>query len=366
MAGCLGGRRWRTVVLGLAAALALGSVGCGASEDLGVSIGGSPWDSPDIASGYWMAAAAGPDLVIVSDPAAGEPIEPLSASIRLPDGSIRPLPPVPLRGQLRISSVGDSVAVGGIECTNDACDESLLAFALLEEDRASWRRLDVPETVLGGEVEINAPQVGRHDHGLFVIGGGVYSVAPSGQVSTPPGKPFPPSETDFGCAAGDTSVAVQGKGVPGSELGGMISVVELVGDAQVRQLGAPEAGWTSLGPVPPGVRTQFSELCTEHQFSFHDGTREVVLDISSGQWSERQSNLVELLGNPIFIFGPTGVATSVDGSTNYLLHNGQVLSQDPSGIWTPTEHAAAALYSTSDAVLAYDSSTNTFNEIGPG
>ena len=301
---------------------------------------------------------------MVSEPEAGEPIEPLSAAVRTPDGSIQALPPIPFRGQLRISSVGDSVAVGGIECTNDACDESVLAFALLAEDRASWRRLDVPETVLSGEVEINSPQVGRHDHGLFVIGGGIYSVAPSGQVSTPPRNPFPSTETDFGCAAGDTSVAVQGRGVPGSELGGMISVMELVGDAQVRQLGAPEAGWRSLGPVPPGVRTQHSELCMEHQFSFHDGTREVVLDIRSGQWSERPSNLVELLGNPIFIFGPTGVATSVDGSTNYLLHNGQVLSQDPSGTWTPTEHTASALYSTSDAVLAYDSSTKTFVEVG--
>ena len=366
MAWSLGESRWRTVVLGLAAALALGSVGCGASEGLGVSIGGSPWDSPDMSSVYWMAAAAGADLVIVSTPEGDEPIEAPSAAIRTPDGSIRPLPPVPLRGMLRITSVGDSVAVGGIECTNDACDESVLAFSLLAEDRASWRRLDVPETVLGGEVEINTPQVGRHAYGLFVIGGGVYSVAPSGQVSTPPKRPFPSTETGFSCAAGDTSVAVQGRSVPGSELGGLISVMELVGDTQVRQLGAPEAGWRSLGPVPPGFRTQYSELCLPDQFSFHDGTRELVLDIGSGQWSERSSNLTELLGNPIFIFGPTGVASSVDGSINYLLHNGQILAQEPSGTWTPTERMARELYSTSDAVLAYDGSTNTFTEVSPG
>ncbi len=64
--------------------------------------GGSDWTSPDISAGLWMAAAAGPDLVIVSEP--GEEIEPLTAAIRTPDGSVRPLPPVPFRGQLKLVS----------------------------------------------------------------------------------------------------------------------------------------------------------------------------------------------------------------------------------------------------------------------
>jgi hypothetical protein len=75
--------------------------------------------------------------------------------------------------------------------------------------------------------------------------------------------------------------------------------------------------------------------------------------------------LTELLGNPVFLLGPSAVASSVDGSTNYLVNNGRVLSQDPSGTWTTTEQTATELYSTSDAVLAYDTSTRLFTEIGP-
>lgn len=353
----------RGLVGALAFVLAATALGCSSSGDRIASTDDTGAPSVDLASGNWMAAAAGPDLVIVSEP--GETIEPLSAALRTPDGSISPLPPVPFRGKLRLSSVGDSVAVGGVECRNEACDDAVVAFALLSDDRSSWRRLDTPELALGAEVEIDAPSIGRHDHALFLVGPEQYSVAPSGQVSELPQSPFPSTEQGFSCVADDTILAVQARGVPGSELGGMTAVVELVGEVQALRLGAVDEGWTSIGPVPSGVRTPFSNLCLPDQFSFHDGTREAVLSVSSATWSERSTNLTELLGNPVFLLGPSAVASSVDGSTNYLVNNGRVLSQDPSGTWTTTEQPATELYSTSDAVLAYDTSTRRFAEIGP-
>lgn len=355
-------RRPGLVGRAVAFVFAAGVLGCSSSEQI-ASTDGAGAPSVDLASGNWMAAAAGPDLVIVSEP--GETIEPVSGALRTPDGSISPLPPVPFRGKLGLSSVGDSVAVGGVECKNKACDDAVVAFALLSDDRSSWRRLDAPELALGAEVEIDAPSIGRHDHALFLIGPEQYSVAPSGQVSELPQYPFPSTEQGFSCVAGDTILAVRARGVPGSELGGMTAVVEFVGEVQALQLGAVDEGWTSIGPVPSGVRTPFSNLCLPDQFSFHDGTREAVLGVSSGTWTERPTNLTELLGNPAFLLGPSSVASSVDGSTNYLVTNGRVLSQDRLGTWTTTEHTATELYSTSDAVLAYDTSTKRFTEIGP-
>ncbi|MGB6059311.1 MAG: hypothetical protein WBF71_13720 [Microthrixaceae bacterium] len=309
-----------------------------------------------------MAAAAGPDLVIVIYPneTAGRP----STAVRTSDGLISSLPSLPFAGGVGISSVGDSVAVGGIECLDKGCRKSAAAFALLAQDRKSWQRLDAPEARFTGEVEVSALSVGRHEHGLFLIGPDVYAVAPSGEVTTVPRSPVYGSEYGLSCVAGDTMVAVEASGVSGSEVAGMISELELYGDVHVLRLGSIQDGWQLSGPVPEGVRTSYSNLCLAERFSFQSGEQEASFGVTDGTWTQNSSNLLALVGSPIFSFGAESTAFSADGATNYLVHEGRVLAQSEPGVWVDTTEKASRIWGTSAAVVGYDDSTGSFKKIG--
>ncbi|MGB3409723.1 MAG: hypothetical protein WBA45_00890 [Microthrixaceae bacterium] len=352
-------------------ALALAFTGCGSSDGLATTDVGAEAPSPDVgaedlsfdlASGNWMAAAAGPDLILVSYP--DEKAETLSAAVRTPVGSISSLPSLPFVGGVGISSVGDSVAVGGIECLNKGCNESVATFALLAKDQKSWRRLAGPEVRFTGEVEVSALGVGRHKYGLFLIGDDAYSVAPSGEVTTVPRSPSYGLGHGFSCVSGDTMIDIKAAGVAGSELAGMISEVELVGDVQMLRLGSIADGWQSSDTVPLGVRTTFSELCMPDRFSFQNGEQESSFSVTDGTWIQNPSNLLALVGNPIFRFGVESTASSVDGATHYLVAEGRVLAERQPGVWIDTTEKASRIWGTSDAVVAYDDSVKGFKNIG--
>lgn len=353
----------------LLAALALTGLGCGSSDGLATrhvdaddSSTGARAVPPDLGSGNWVAAAAGPDLVIVIYP--NETAGATSTAVRTSDGSISSLPSLPFVGGVAISSVGDSVAVGGIECLDKNCKESAAAFAVLAQDRKSWQRLDAPKARFTGEVEVSALSVGRHVHGLFLIGPDVYAVAPSGEVTTVPRSPVYGSEYGLSCVAGDTMVAIQASGVSGSEVAGMISEVELSGNVHVLSLGSMQDGWRLSGTVPEGVRSSYSNLCLADRFSFQSGEQEVSFGVTGGTWRENPSNLLALVGNPIFRFGVESVASSVDGATDYLVNAGSVLAQNQPGVWIDTSEKASRIWGTSAGVVAYDDSTGIFKKIG--
>ena len=359
----LGGWRRGFAAAGLVTCLSLTVAGCSSSDALTTTDEGADALSLDLASSSWMAAAAGPDLVIVIDPA--ENAEHLPTAVRAADGSISSLPPLPFGGNVRISSAGDSVVVGGIECLDKACEESKAAFALLAKDRKSWQRLAAPEARFTAEVEIVALSVGRHNFGLFQIGPEVYAVTPSGEVSTVPS--FPSSGSgygyDFSCVAGDTMIAVDAAGVSGSELAGMISEVELVGDVQILRLESIEDGWQSSGPVPQGVRTSYSNLCLPDRFSFQNAEQETSFSVTDGTWTQNPSNLVPLIGNPVFSFGVESTASSVDAATDYVVNAGWLLAQSQQGVWINTTKNASRIWGTSDSVVAYDDSAKKFKNV---
>lgn len=358
----LGGWRRRFAAVGLVTCLALTVAGCSSSEALTTTVEGTDVLSLDLASASWMAAAAGPDLAIVIY--STENAEPLPTAVRTADGSISSLPPLPFVGNVRISSVGNSVAVGGIECLDKACEESKAAFALLAKDQKSWQRLAAPEARFSAEVEIAALSVGRHNYGLFQIGPDAYAVTPSGEVSSVPRSPFSGSEYGFSCVAGDTMIAVEAAGVSGSELAGMISEAELVGDVQILRLESIEAGWQSSGPVPQGVRTSYSNLCLPDRFSFQNGEQETSFSVTDGTWTQTPSNLVPLIGNPVFRFGVESTASSIDAATDYVVDAGWVLAQSQPGVWINTTENASRIWGTSDSVVLYDDSAKTFKNVG--
>jgi len=317
----------------------------------------------DLANSSWQAAAAGPDLVFVDT---GERMKgaPRNAMLRKRDGALAPLPAIPFLGDVAIASAGDTVVVGGYECVPEDCGDAALAFAQLSPDESTWRRLSAPDVRLTDDTEYSA-MTGRQEHALFTIGQGSYSVSSSGEVVQIPEWPVSNPEASFSCLTNDTLVMIGGRGVPGSELGGMLSVVELAGDTWVLKLSDLKSGWYSLGAVPAGIRTSYGALCGPSKFSFQDGDKAAELDISSGSWTTRPSNLTSLLGNPVIIPAFGTVAVHPGTASTYLVHNGTVLAQHGSGSWADTGNLGQQIYETGDGVMSYDRTSGEFTLLAP-
>jgi hypothetical protein len=105
---------------------------CGGSEALDTG-GAGPGEAFDLKGVSVIAAGAGSDLVIV-DVTEFEDAGERRALVRSGDGTLRPLPPIPLAGNVAIASVGDTVAVGGAECADRECRRVRPAVVLLESD----------------------------------------------------------------------------------------------------------------------------------------------------------------------------------------------------------------------------------------
>jgi hypothetical protein len=317
----------------------------------------------DLANSSWQAAAAGSDLVFVDT---GERAEgaPRSAMVRRRDGSFAPLPAIPFPGDIAIASAGETVVVGGYECVQADCTVAALAFAQLSADQSTWRRLSAPDVRLTDDAEYSA-MTGRQEHALFTIGQGSYAVSSTGEVVQIPEWPPSDAEASFSCLTNNSLVMVGGRGVPGSELGGMLSVVELAGDTWVLELSDLKRGWYSLGAIPAGILTSYGALCGPSKFSFQNGDQAAELDVNSGKWTTRPSNLTALLGNPVIIPAFGTVAVDSGTASTYVVNNGTVLAQVGSGAWSDTGQLGQQIYDTGDGVISYDRKSGEFKLVGP-
>jgi hypothetical protein len=353
--------RERTALAGLlVAGLA---AGCSTADEVRTDpepdTGAAPFD---IATTQWRAAAAGSDLILVE---AGErvPGKPRQVTARLADGSWETLPPVPFDGYVAVASTGPTVAVGGVACPDEACSTAKLAIAVLSSDRTAWRQLDVPDTDLSLEAELNAAR-SPQSVGYFSIGPKAYIVDAAGAVRVAP--EFPPLDgVDgfLGCVTADTVIAVPFRGQSEEGANGATTRMALAGNVALLNLASEELAWDSGGPVPDGVVTRYGDLCLPQGVSIQSGPDAWSFDLSGRAWTIAPSNITELTGSEVSRTGLGETAVAPDQRTIFLVGQGRVLVRSEDGQWSDTGQPAAAVYSTSSSVLAFDPTVGAFVEI---
>lgn len=316
----------------------------------------------DIASTQWRAAAAGDDLVLVE---AGErvPGKKRQVAVRLSDGSWETLPPVPFDGYVVIASVGDSVALAGIACPDDACSTAKLAIALLSADRSTWKQLEVPPTDLTLETELNAAR-SPQSVGYFSVGPEAYIVNADGMVRLSP--EFPPlvgADGFLGCVTSDTVIAVPYRGQSEEGANGAPTKMSLAGEVALLPLTGDNPAWVSAGPATDGVVTRYGDLCLPQGVSIQSGTEAKIFALTTGEWTTAPSNITELTGTEISRTGLGETAVAPDQRTLFMIGQGNALVQTDNGQWADTGQPASAVYSTASTVLAFDPNSGSFVEI---
>jgi hypothetical protein len=251
----------------------------------------SPFDAT-----YGSGTSAGSALVVIED-------RPYSArrstALRRADGSWWELPDLPFEGYIQLASANGRAVAGGIGCTNDACTEGRLVFAMLSDDHTEWIRLDAPEVELSPtETELTTTP-GLGEFADFAVGDG-YRVDERGKVIEHSGNPqyLPGTElgtdgkfNELGCSTGDRYFSIQ-TAYPNPEQILFGALQGLVGDIYVQRLGDP-AEPESLDPVPPGVLVAGPTICTPDSVTVHGPDTAATFDVASRTWSIGPSNLLE-------------------------------------------------------------------------
>ena len=309
----------------------------------------------DLASTLVGAAGAGDALVVLQgDPVSGD----RQAVLRRADGSWQSLPDPPVLGP--IASVGSTVAIGGVTCEGAPCSggEGELAVVMLNDDRDEWVALDAPEVSLPSETEMSTV-AGPLEHAVFSIGDTSYVIDPDGTVAELPSAPLEAGQQSVACFTDEYAVVVP---LAATQFGAE-SQFTLTGDTQVLDLADPAAGWRSVGPVPAGVPTTYSDECAGGRFAFHWGDTQHVLSTTTWEWFTERSTWSEINGSPMFDDGPGQIAVAPGGAAAFAVRSGGLYRRDGDGPWMPTGLISGGVLATGDGVLTLDPESGTFEAV---
>ena len=309
----------------------------------------------DLASTLVGAAGAGDALVVLQgDPVSGD----RQAVLRRADGSWQSLPDPPVLGP--IASVGSTVAIGGVTCEGAPCSggEGELAVVMLNDDRDEWVALDAPEVSLPSETEMSTV-AGPLTHAVFSIGDTSYLIDPDGTMAELPPAPLEAGQQSVACFTDEYAVVVP---LAATQFGAE-SQFTLTGDTHVLDLADPAAGWHSVGPVPAGVPTTYSDECAGGRFAFHWGDTQHVLSTTTWEWFTERSTWTEINGSPMFDDGPGQIAVAPGSASAFAVRSGGLYRRDGDGPWMPTGLISGGVLATGDAVLTLDPESGTFEAV---
>ena len=187
-------------------------------------------------------------------------------------------------------------------------------------------------------------------HAVFSIGETSYVIDPDGTVAELPSAPLEAGQQSVSCFTDDYAVVVP---LAATQFGAE-SQFTLTGDTQVLDLADPAAGWRSVGPVPAGVPTTYSDECAGGRFAFHWGDTQHVLSATTWEWFTERSTWTEINGSPMFDDGPGQIAVAPGGASAFAVRSGGLHRRDGDGPWTSTGLTSGGVYATDDAVLSLD------------
>jgi hypothetical protein len=254
---------------------------------------------------------------------------PLVATAVDANGVWSELPSPEVRGFYDLASAGDTVVLGGLECTSEECRTYTPRFLVLSEDRSKWidSEVDLPEVEGDYEGEATAviPSPRPMGHAVITIGTSLYFVSPDGEVVEPTfPKQTRPDEQFFGCRTDDLEILVRGE-APTTE-----APVHLTGMVSIRSLDRLEEGYVDVAPVLDVVVDPASNICGFRELTLQSGATAYTFDLDTNEWTESTSNYRE------FNFGSTVTAPT---RAQIAIEDGTVFERElrraPGGIWSP-------------------------------
>ena len=278
-----------------------------------------------------MAAGLGSDLALVrADYEGNEAHRPVLAAFRTPDGTWADLPVPDVFGSFQLAAAGDTVMIGGLECTNDDCTRMSPRFLVLEADRSAWREVPsaLPEIEVNRDVE---PQEGvamayqrPMEHAMFTLGFVNYAVDPeTGPVELRYEDLDLINNYGFYCLSDDTEIMV-----PGSASSTDVPVT-LDGVVMTRSLEDAAGEFKIVAEAPRIEVDQLSSICGHRAISVHTGPQEHHFDLDSLQWTTRPTNYMEVNHGTTIAKADRGQLALPDGT---VFEDNRTRS--PEGVWS--------------------------------
>lgn len=294
----------------------------------------------------------------------------IRAASRSVDGQWHELPSLPYRGVASIATAGDTVVSAGLECLRDVCDEGRVVLYVLNSDRTSWNRVEVPETekVQTASAELTT-SLSPSNYAVLTGGGSTqYWVGPDGVASDASPRRDLGGDRRFSCILDDkiVSMAAQGATTPGGDPDTFTSW-EMIGDVHIQDNVPPEFAEHTGAAIPPGITTMDSLICGAGLVTVVDQTTQGTYSLESDAWELGPSNFVELGGDPTFRSTPGRFAAAADGTTVFAAtDDGLVLTRVGNQPWEDTGLYAGMIYSSDTQVIGFDINTGTTIELWRG
>jgi len=311
----------------------------------------------------WVTSAGvGDDLALVrQEPGTDDIWRATAAYTRDAAGVWSELPVPKVSGSYALASAGDTVVLGGAECVDEPCEQYRPRFLVLSEDRTSWldTEADLPPLV-GTSTEGFTVRGSRTamDHAVLTIDSTTYAVDATGKVGVLTTPAPIPGHDQLSCSSGDVQIVVSA--VPTPDRGVLDYEARLVGEVAVQHLDRLDEPLAPVATVPEVVVNMDSVICGWRQLTAHAGSTSYTFDADANQWTEAESNFLEVNGSLLSTVVGGQIALS-DGTVfddNLRRAPDGTWSSIPNGLFLVATRGTTVYALTDDGVITFQHGKN--------